>query len=342
MNVQKIASIAVILLITGIVLIYGKHFFIPFVLAVFIWFIIREIKVFLRRSKYFRKFLPNWAENLTASILFLFVLGIFVKVISDNINYLSQNINQYQSNISKVANDLEQIFRIDLINQISEWSGGFKFSDLLSTTINTISGFMSSVLLIFIYIVFIFLEEFGFKDKIQKMFPEKGNRENVLNIIEKVNYSIGRYIGLKTVISFVAAILSYIALKIIGVDAAAFWAFIIFIMHFIPTVGAFIAILFPSFFALLQFGELHLALIVLGVLGTVQFIVGNILEPKIMGDSLNLSALVVLLALSLWGALWGIPGMVLSVPITVIILIVCSEFPSTRAIAILLSEKGKI
>ena len=94
--------------------------------------------------------------------------------------------------------------------------------------------------------------------------------------------------------------------------------------------------------ALLQFADINTALLVLAAVGAVQVIVGNIIEPKIMGNSLNVSSLVVLLALSFWGAIWGITGMVLSVPITVILVILFGQFPSTRNIAIFLSDKGKL
>jgi predicted PurR-regulated permease PerM len=78
------------------------------------------------------------------------------------------------------------------------------------------------------------------------------------------------------------------------------------------------------------------------VIGTIEMIIGNFLEPKVMGNSLNVSSFIVILALSIWGAIWGITGMVLSVPITVIIIIIFGEFEGTKNIAILLSEKGKL
>ena len=129
---------------------------------------------------------------------------------------------------------------------------------------------------------------------------------------------------------------------IIGIDAPVFWSILIFIMNFIPTIGSLIATLFPAFFALLQFGEFAPFFYVLGGVEVVQIIVGNIIEPQLMGDSLNKSSLIVMLGLAAWGSIWGIMGMVLSVPITVMMIIVFSEIPSTRYIAIILSEKGDL
>ena len=145
---------------------------------------------------------------------------------------------------------------------------------------------------------------------------------------------------LKTFVSLLTGLLSYFALLSIGVEAPVFWAFLIFLLNYIPTIGSLIATSFPALFALLQFGELGPFLWVLGVVGAIQVIIGNIVEPKVMGNSLNISSLVVLLALAIWGSLWGIIGMILSVPITVIMVIIFAEFKATRPIAVLLSEKG--
>jgi predicted PurR-regulated permease PerM len=136
--------------------------------------------------------------------------------------------------------------------------------------------------------------------------------------------------------------LSYFALIFIGIDVPLFWAFLIFLLNFIPTIGSLIGTLFPALFCLLQFGEITQGISVLAVVGAIQLVIGNIVEPKIMGNSLNLSSFVAIISLSLWGALWGVTGMILSIPITVIIVIILSQFQSTKSIAILLSEKGDL
>ena len=125
-------------------------------------------------------------------------------------------------------------------------------------------------------------------------------------------------------------------------DAPEFWAFLIFILNFIPTIGSLIATIFPAVFCLFQFGTFLPSLLVLGIVGTIQVIVGNLLEPKIMGSSMNISPLVTILSLSIWGALWGIIGMILSVPIMVVMIIIFSQFEKTKPLAIMLSEKGEI
>ena len=142
--------------------------------------------------------------------------------------------------------------------------------------------------------------------------------------------------------SLLTGFLSYFALLFIGIDAPLFWAFLIFLMNYIPTVGSLIATVFPAMFAMMQFGELMPGIWVLIIVGAIQLVVGNFIDPKLTGSSLNVSPLVVLVGLAFWGAIWGIIGMILSVPISVMMIVVFAQFPNTRAIAVLLTKDGSI
>jgi len=133
-----------------------------------------------------------------------------------------------------------------------------------------------------------------------------------------------------------------VVLHFVGVDFASFWAVLIFLLNFIPTIGSIIATAFPSVLTLVQFDTLGPFVITITILSAIQFCIGSLVEPKLMGNRLNLSPIVILLSLGLWGSIWGIPGMFLCVPITVILMIVCSYFPDTRPIAVLLSGNGKV
>ncbi len=119
-----------------------------------------------------------------------------------------------------------------------------------------------------------------------------------MEILEKIERSISRYVGLKTLISFITGLLSYFALLYVGIDSPIFWAFIIFAFNYIPTIGSLIGTLFPAVFCLLQFGYFTECLIVLGVVGSIQVLVGNLIEPHLLGNSLNVSSLPEILSLS--------------------------------------------
>lgn len=128
----------------------------------------------------------------------------------------------------------------------------------------------------------------------------------------------------------------------VGLDFATFWGMLIFFFNYIPTIGSILATAFPSVLALIQFDSPLPIIAVIGGITATQMMIGGFLEPRLLGSSLNLGPLVILLSLGLWGSLWGIPGMFLCVPITVIAVIILSHFPQTRTIAILLSGDGNV
>jgi len=133
--------------------------------------------------------------------------------------------------------------------------------------------------------------------------------------------------------------MSYLVMWLFDLDFALFWAMLIFLLNFIPNIGSFIAVCFPLILSLVQYESYYPFFFLLIVLSSIQILMGNIIEPRFMGNRLNLSPLVIIMALGFWGTLWGIIGMLLCVPIMVIVNIILSKFPSTRPIAILLSEK---
>ena len=135
----------------------------------------------------------------------------------------------------------------------------------------------------------------------------QNNPKSFQAILRKIEDSISNYLRLKTYVSLLTGVLSYFVLLLVGVDGAPFWAFLIFLLNYIPTIGSLVAT-----------------------------------EPKVFGKSLNLSPLVTILSLAVWGEIWGITGMILSVPITVIMIIIFSQFDKTKNIAILLSESGNV
>ena len=151
-----------------------------------------------------------------------------------------------------------------------------------------------------------------------------------------------KYLFTKTFISAATGICAYILLKIIGLEYASVWAFIIFVLNYIPTIGSILACALPIAYALISGETWHLAFLTTIALVATEILFGNILDPKLTGKSLNISTLAILINLVFWGMIWGLAGMFFSVPILVAIYITTAQFSSTRWIATLLSSDGKI
>jgi predicted PurR-regulated permease PerM len=335
---QKI-YILLLLITVILVSIYAQAVIIPFILAVLFWFIIRVIKKLFLKVKFMQNW-PHWLLTLSSSLILLSILYLAVDVITVNIQQLSEKLPAYQANVADVTQKLNAKFDTDLMTIFGDYAKDFEFSKILSSVLSALTGLFGNTFTILLYMLFLLLEEPIFPHKLKAMYTDKHKLKHTKELIGKIDTSVSSYIALKTIISLLTGVLSYLALLFIGVDAPAFWAFLIFLLNFIPTIGSLIATTFPTIFALLQFGEITPALIVLGVVGVIQLIVGNLVEPKLMGNTLNISPLVVFLALAVGGLIWGVTGMLLSVPITVVLIIIMSEFPETRSVAILLSQKG--
>lgn len=344
MNVNRSASILILLIGLVFVLIVGKNLLLPLVLAGLIWFFIKEIRKLSEKIPFIGKRLPRWVHNLVSISILYGLIGVVVKMLELNINELTKedNLAVYVNNLDTINDYIYQKFGISVETFLNNSTDKIDYSNLIQGTLSSASEQLGHLFMIGLYVLFMLLEETAFTGKLAAMAGSEKKKEEWNNTLKKISDSIGSYLVLKTVVSLLTGVLSYTVLAIIGIDAPLFWAFLIFLLNYIPTVGSLIATLFPACMALLQSGELNLALMVIVAVGAIQLIVGNIIEPKVMGNSLNVSSLVVILALSFWGAIWGITGMVLSVPITVIMVILFGQFETTRKIAILLSDRGKL
>ncbi|MDP3930051.1 MAG: AI-2E family transporter [Bacteroidota bacterium] len=322
------------------ILFYGQNILIPFVFALLFWFIVKQIRVFMERITFIKTKIPIWLKNLAATIILLFSLNTLLKIVLHNVTLLSHSYQKYQSNTSTIIQKISAELNPEIIERINDFLTHFNIAQTVLNIFNYSTNILGNLFLVIIYALFIFLEEPTFKTKISLLLPNKIKQKNLQYVFEEIEKSISKYLGLKTFVSVLTGLFSWLALLFLGVDFPIFWAFLIFLLNYIPTIGSLIATVFPSIFSCLQYGELLPGLWVLLLVGSIQFIVGNLLEPKLMGNSINLSPLIIILSLSFWGSIWGITGMLLSVPIMAIIVIILSKFPKTKPIAILLSANG--
>ncbi|WP_281613254.1 AI-2E family transporter [Flammeovirga sp. SubArs3] len=342
-KVTKAASTALLLVIIVVCLIYLKSILVPLILAAIFYLIVVEVRTMISGMISLKEHkLPIWLQNLMASLTIFGILFVVVKIMSVSIQNLSESMSHYDGNLQLMEDKLNALFDINITNSLNKMVGDTNFTSLLRTVLSSVTGLFGNAFTILLYIVFLLLEESGFGDKLKAMYPKDSDYVQVMKLLTRVSNLVSSYLTLKTFVSLITGILSYLVLVFVGIDAPFFWAAIIFILNYIPTIGSLIATLFPAFFIIIQTAEPTLGLVVLLAVGAIQLIVGNFVEPKLMGNSLNVSSLVVLIALAFWGTIWGVIGMILSVPITVLMIIIFGEFESTRRIAILLSETGNI
>lgn len=341
MRFQKIASVFIIIISVISLLVIGKPLLIPFFIAIVIWYLINAIYNFLTRLPFGENIPEGLGLGLAAIVIigFLFLVG---ELVSQNINAMIAAAPNYRVNVEQQLIKFFETLGFSEIPDFSTISKEYNLSNAISPILNAIRSMAQNSFMVLIYVVFLLLEQKYFSKKIDALTVNTERKERLNIIFQKINQATESYVAIKTLASLVTATLSYLILAIVGVDFALFWSFLIFLLNYIPTIGSIIATGFPALLTLIQFETYSPFFIVLfGVTG-IQVAIGSFLEPRLLGNSLNISPLVVILALALWGLLWGVVGMLLCVPITMIMIIVFAQFPSTRPVAVLLSKNGEV
>ncbi len=339
---KNIAYFFVVAIGIVLTLVYGQTMLIQLIIAFLLWFATVQIKKTFHKMKWFKRFVPNILQSLTIAGILILTIYFVMNLVMSNLSELTASFDGYEKNINTITAKIEQVFNVDVKKEITIMINSLNIKSILSNLAESLSSIFSNFMMILIYLLFIFLETDSVKLKIKALFPNADSRQQFDSILDKMEISLAKYFRVKTLMSLLTGFLSFIVLKIVGLEAAIFWAFLIFLLNYIPTIGSLIATVFPAVFSLLQFGTFPPFIIIILFISAVQMLVGNFVEPRLMGKTLNVSPLVTIIALAIWGQLWGVIGMLLSVPITVIMIIVLSQFKTTQNAAIILSEKGDL
>lgn len=342
MNMQR-AAYAMIVVILGFYVLYiGQALLLPLVIAGTIAYLISILAhgISAIQIRGFR--VPKALSMIVALSVILLCIGFIINLITVNIASVIRVAPEYQENLEALIFKGYQTFGVEEVPNLQEIINRIDLRDYLQNFGRTVRALVSSTGIIIVYLIFLLLEQRTFAGKIRALAADRKKQKDAFELIDKMRSDIRTYVAIKVMTSAATGLLSYLVLHLVGVDFASFWAVLIFLLNFIPTIGSIIATAFPSLLTLVQFDTLGPFIITISVLGAIQFCVGSLIEPKLMGNRLNLSPIVILLSLGLWGSVWGIPGMFLCVPITVIMMIVFSYFPGTRPVAVLLSGDGRI
>ena len=340
-TVTSTAGIFLVVLI-GYLLIAGRGLLIPIVIALFIWNLLNTLNNAMRRIPRLGLFLPGWLSMLLSLLVVVGMGNVLIDIITDNVNDVITASSRYQENLVHIMSHVDKHYRLRALASFNEFLQDLKIQDIVVKFYGVFTTLTGSAVLIGLYVVFLFVEQHFFKQKMDALFPQAAHRKLVDSILSHITNDTQMYLGIKTLLSVSTALVSWIIMKAVGLDFAEFWALLIFFLNYIPNIGAMVATIFPALLALVQFESWVPFAVITSGFAIVHFVVGNLLEPRLLGNSLNLSPLVILFALALWGAIWGILGMFLAVPITVMMLILSAHFESTRPIAVLLSQNGYV
>lgn len=331
-----ISSWIIVVFIAGVVLKLARPVLFPFFLAIFFYFVLSPVLDFLSRLK-----IPR-----AISIVFIVVVFFLVLYLLSVLFYSSGK--SFASELPKYGQKIDAIlasFKGQVEGLGIDWSrlaavdslDVNRIASFLLSSLGTFFSFLSNLFLIFIFLLFMLAGRGNLKGKIEKSF-DSTRASKIGAVIENIDRQVQKYLAIKTVISIASGLLTTFILMAFGLDFAVVFGFLTFILNYIPNIGSFISKTFPVLFAAFQFDSLWPAFWILLILVGTDLVLGNIIEPKLLGASLGLSPLAVLFALLFWGWLWGIPGMILAVPIVAVLKIVCNNIPSLQFLAAFMSK----
>ncbi len=329
-----LASMAYIIIILAGVKI-ATPILVPFLLSLFLVIITKPFYDALHA-----KGLPGWlvftiilVVILLFDLLLVFIISASVDSFSNNISFYNEKLNEYRKEISRLSARLG----IKDTHQLDTLFDPKRVMGFIAGTLSSFSDILSNGILILLTVIFIFIESKIFPDKVKAIAR---NQENI-RYFNVINHQINQYMMIKTYVSLGTGVIIGLSLALIRLDFAVLWGLIAFMLNYIPNIGSLIAAIPPIILALVQFG-VGGALGVMAIYLAVNFVIGNYIEPKLMGKGLGLSVLVVFLSLIFWGWLLGPVGMFLSIPITLVFKIIMQINPNTRWIAVLLGDANDL
>ncbi len=309
-------------------LVYTRAVMVPFVLAVFITVIVSPAVSFLEQ----RLRLPRALALLLVALGIGSLLGIIVLVIGANVRSMMDNLQLYRDRLTNLAEMMiAEIGRlgIDLrsygVEDMRETLSSLPLFSMLRGAAGATMNFAGDFILVAIFVVFLL------SGRKTRLAPDSA--------VATMQSQIRSYLFVKTIASTITGTLTGLILWMLNLEMAFTFGLLAFVLNFIPNIGSMIATLLPLPIALLQYESVMPVVAAIAGPGAVQFLVGNVLEPLFTGESLDLHPVTVMFALIFWGLIWGVSGMILAAPLTVVIRVALMSVPQLRGIADLMAGR---
>ncbi|OYX36402.1 MAG: AI-2E family transporter [Caulobacterales bacterium 32-69-10] len=337
-GVTRTATVIIAVIATAYALYWLRGILTPLALAMFLMVMVDG---FARTLAKYAPFLPEWAALPVALAISAVSFGLIVYAVAANAAGFGAELFDAAPRLNVMIAQVAHFFRISVPPTVQQLINQLNPIRYLGNVASALQAFGGTAAYVLIYFGFLIASRAGFAKKVEALYPVEADREHATQVFVRIRNGVERYLWIQTVTGALIAVLAWALMAVLNLESALFWAFLIFIVCYIPVIGGFIAGVLPALFALVQFPTLWPAGVLFAGLQIILFVVGNVVLPRMQRDSLNIDPVVVLLSLAFWGAIWGVVGMFLSTPLTVMGIIVLAQFPGTRWIAILLSGDGE-
>jgi len=282
----------------------------------------------------------NWLASAAAVLLISSGLLVTSGIVLSQVNAILGTTLSYTAQAQQAIADLFGWMGEDVEAAVLTAVRSIDVSAYLRTAAGQAGDLLSATVLISLFMGFLFAERVWFHTKLVNLMHDEERAWRVGRIIASIVRRVNHYLLVKALVSLVTGAMVYAVMLAAGLQFAAAVGVLSFVLNFIPNLGSIIATAVAALVTYVELGDPVVTGIVFAVVGAIQFINGNIIDPMLMGRALRLSSFGIIISLAFWGGVWGVPGMFLSVPIMVALMIVCSHIPTLRPFAILLSREG--
>ncbi|MDO5621285.1 MAG: AI-2E family transporter [Paracoccus sp. (in: a-proteobacteria)] len=287
-----------------------------------------------------RRGVPNVIATLLAlAAIALGLLWISTTIITQ-VNQVASTAISYAEQAQRTLPLLLESFGPQVQSSVEAVFRSFNFAGWVRPMAGQASNILSGSILVLLFVGFMFAERVWFPVKIERLTGDPQQAQVVRKIIATIMHKVNRYLVVKTGVSLVTALAVWCVFKLAGLELAGPVAMLTFVLNFIPSIGSIVATVIAFVLAFLLSNDIALTLIVGVACTMLQFLIGNILDPMLLGQTLRLSSFGIIMSLAFWGAIWGVPGMFLAVPMMVVLMVVCAQVPWLRPLAVMLSREG--
>lgn len=335
--------IFICVVIAVVVLKFASSVILPLTIAVLLAFVMYPLIKALDKIR-----CPRVVSIILIVVIIVFGLYIFGVVLFTSGRVIVAQLPNYESRFMEIYSEIARLFELPNDEALSVWQNlwdqqgirafirGFTFSFS-----NHVLHFISSAFFVVLFMVFILLEASHFREKLETAFEGRAARINRMgnDLITQVT----RYLAAKFFISLANGVIFAVAFELVGLEFAIVWGVFQFVMNFIPAIGSIVTGVVISLFAIVQFWpEPGPIILVIAIILGVNIILGSALDPKIVGERVGISPLMILISLTMWSYIWGFAGMILAVPMTVIIRIICDNIPILEPVSILMGSRRSV
>jgi len=331
-----IIAFAVILFL----LVQAKFLLISLAIAIMLFSLTADAINYFQRLRIGTARFSVGVASVLAVLLIATVLIALSVIILTQANTVVQTILIYAEPGQRAVAELFGWLGEDVEAAVLDWLRGIRLATTLTAMAGQAGNIASGAVLVALFVGFLFLERVWFSPKLTSLMGDEEGAERVKRITSSIMHRVNRYLVVKTLISALTGGLVYVVMELFGLELAFAMGVITFVLNFIPNIGSIVATLVVALVAYVQTADTFTTVALLSIVGAIQFFIGQVLDPFLLGRTLRLSSFGIIASLAFWAAVWGVPGMFLAVPMMVSVMIVCSHLPRLRPVAVLLSREG--